>query len=168
MFLVKWAFIGLVLLPAAEIAAFMVVAVVIGWSWAILLFLATSVLGVMLLRRSGRADLDRLRGAIRRDGIGAIHFETPGVATVIAGILLVFPGFITDVIGALLLVPPLRRMAVATIGRALKKRQQRRRTSDRTVIDLAPDEWHQVSERKPRQRRRPRDPDSESRRARTP
>jgi UPF0716 family protein affecting phage T7 exclusion len=81
---------------------------------------------------------------------------------------LVFPGFITDAVGALLLVPPLRRMALATIGRALKKRRPGRQTNDRTVIDLAPDEWHQISERKPRQRRRPRDPNSESRRARTP
>jgi len=60
-------------------------------------------------------------------------------ATMIGGILLVFPGFITDLAGLLLFLPPFRRWAAAAIGRALRKRQR-----DRSVVDLTPDQWHQV------------------------
>jgi UPF0716 protein FxsA len=142
MSLVKWGFIGLLALPAAEIAVFILVALAIGWLWTIALFLATSVIGIIVLKRSGRADLDRFRSALTRDGAGAIHFEAPGLAAMIGGILLVFPGFITDVAGALLFLPPVRRWVRATIGRASRKPQPTQR--GRSVIDLAPDQWRQL------------------------
>src|SRR5215831_155848 len=63
MSLVKWTLIGLLVLPAAELFAFFLMAALIGWMWAAGLFIATSIGGVLLLRRFGRADLDRLRTA---------------------------------------------------------------------------------------------------------
>src|SRR5262245_43172792 len=167
MSLVKWTIIGLVLLPAAEIVTFVIIALLIGTLWAVLLFFATSVIGVMVLKRAGRSDLDRLRRAVTRDGIRAIHSDTPGAASVAGGILLVFPGFITDLIGAALLVPPVRRLLGATIGRALKKRREGHSPS---VIDLTPEEWHQISERSlddGGRRRRPRRSQGGSDRPRT-
>ena len=143
MSLVKWALIGLLLLPAAEIVVFVLVAMTIGWFLATVLFLATSVIGVMVLRRGGRADLVRVRAAVSKDAAQAIRGDA-GLGPMIGGILLVFPGFITDVLGALLFIGPIRRWAAATIGRAFKRRRSQR---DRTVIDLSPGEWHQVSDR---------------------
>jgi UPF0716 family protein affecting phage T7 exclusion len=154
MAVVKWTLIGLVLLPVAESAAFLLVAVTIGWFWALVLFLATSVIGILLLRQAGRANLQRLWQAVQRDGLRALHPESPGFAPVAGGILLVFPGFITDVIGALMFMPPLRRWIGATIGRAIRKRRPAQQPG---VIDLGPDEWHQVSDgtrkKRPRTRR---------------
>ena len=49
MSLVKWGFIGLFLLPVAEMAAFVAVAIAIGWFWAACLFLATTILGLSLI-----------------------------------------------------------------------------------------------------------------------
>ena len=63
MSLVKWAFIGLIALPAAELLALVMVASLIGWLRAAALFIGTSVVGVLLLRKSGRADLARFRAA---------------------------------------------------------------------------------------------------------
>ena len=78
----------------------------IGWLWAIVLFVATSAVGLMLLRRSGRGDLDRLRAALAQDGIRAVHLEMPRRRPpMLGGILLVFPGFITDVAGRRLAPP---------------------------------------------------------------
>ena len=94
MSLVKWTLIGLLALPAAELFAFFLMAALIGWLWATGLFIATSFVGVLLLRRFGRADLDRLRTAFTQEGIRALHLETPGVATMVGAILLIFPGFI--------------------------------------------------------------------------
>jgi hypothetical protein len=58
-------------------------------------------------------------------------------------------------VGALLLVPAVRRWASATMGRALRKRRQRR---DPTVVDLDPEDWHQISDRPLEDGRRSRKP----------
>jgi UPF0716 protein FxsA len=129
------------------------VAAVIGWLWTAALFVATSVLGVLLLRKSGRADLDRARNAFARDGLRAIRLETPGVAPVIGGILLVFPGFITDILGAALYVPPLRRWAAGKLAERARRAERRR---DERVIDLEPGEWHHLPNPR-RRRRKPKD-----------
>ena len=118
MSLVKWAFVGLVLFPAAEIGALILVAVMIGWLWTIALLLASSAGG-----RDSAAIVPAQRSrprppALARDGLRAVHLETPGLAPMLGGILLVLPGFITDVLGVALLVPPLRRWAANGIGQS--------------------------------------------------
>jgi UPF0716 protein FxsA len=149
MSLVKWTLIGLLLLPVAELLALLIAAALMGWPLAIGLFIATSVIGVMLLRRCGRGDLDRLRAAIARDGIGAIRVDSPGAASLLGGILLVFPGFITDVAGATLFIPAVRRWLGAKLAQARQERRRHRYQHDRHVIDLAPSEWHQIEDQRP-------------------
>jgi UPF0716 protein FxsA len=141
--LVKWAFIALLLLPAAEIGALMLVAFAIGWLQAVCLFLVTSILGVFVLRRSARRDFDRMRTDFSRHGFAAIRMDNPGIASLIGGILLVFPGFITDFAGAILLVPPLRHRIAVALTRV---RGAQRPNVRPNVVDLAPDEWRQVSQ----------------------
>jgi UPF0716 protein FxsA len=149
MSLVKWAFIALLLLPAAEIGIVILVALLIGWLWTIILFLATSAAGVILLRRSGRSDLDRARAAFAKDGFRAVHLEMPGFAPIVGGILLVFPGFITDLLGLALLVPRFRRWASARLRQAARQ-PRRSRPGEITVIDLAPNEWQQITDGRPK------------------
>jgi len=153
MSLVKWAFIGLLVLPAAEIIFFIAVAALIGWLSAVALFLTTSVAGVMLLKRSGRADLERFRAAFARDGIRAVHLESPGLATIVGGILLVLPGFITDILGVALFVPVLRRWGAAWLASAARER--RRASRDPSIIDLEPSEWQQIPDQTRGRRRKP-------------
>jgi UPF0716 family protein affecting phage T7 exclusion len=66
MSLVKWGFIGLLALPVAELLVFIVVALSIGWLLALALFLATSLIGMMVLKRSG-ADFQPGAPVRRRD-----------------------------------------------------------------------------------------------------
>jgi UPF0716 protein FxsA len=146
MSLVKWGFIGLLVLPAAELAAFILVAALIGWLAAAMLFVATSVVGVMLLRRSGRGNLERLRAAFAQEGLRAVHLETPGVAAMLGGILLVFPGFITDALGAALFVPTARHWLTVMLGKSAGAR--RRRSRDDRIIDLEPGEWRQIPDQR--------------------
>jgi UPF0716 protein FxsA len=153
MSLVKWGFVGLLLLPAAELGVFFLMTALIGWLWTIALFLGTSVIGILLLRRSGRADFARLRAAIDQEGLRAIHLDAPGLASLLGGILLVFPGFITDILGALLLLPPLRRWASAAIGRARRSRRREERSAA-GIIDLEPDHWHQIADDPPAEARK--------------
>ena len=115
MSLVKWGFIGLLALPVAELVVFIVVALSIGWLLALALFLATSLIGMMVLKRSG-ADLHRFRSDLARQGAGAIHLETPSLAAMIGGILLVVSGLYHRYRG---------RAAVAAMGPALGRQGDR-------------------------------------------
>ena len=153
MSLVKWTFIGLIALPAAELVAFVMVASLIGWVRTAALFIATSVVGVLLLRKSGRADLARFRAAFAQQGLRAVHLETPGFATMLGGILLTFPGFITDAVGAALFVPLVRGWAAGKLATLARGRGRHGRNDDR-VIDLEPDQWHQISDRRRGRRRK--------------
>ena len=150
MSLVKWGFIGLLVLPAAELATFLLVAALIGWLAAAMLFVATSVAGVMLLRHSGRDNLDRLRAAFAQEGFRAVHLETPGVAAMLGGILLVFPGFITDILGAALFLPPARRWLTGVLARSVSRRP----SQNHRIIDLEPSEWRQLPDQKRSRRRK--------------
>src|SRR5499433_1511142 len=153
MCLVKWTLIGLLVLPAAELFAFFLIAALIGWLWATGLFIATSFVGVLLLRRFGRADLDRLRTAFAQEGIRALHLETPGVATMVGAILLIFPGFITDFLGAALFLPAARQWIAAKF--ATLARGSRHTPRDAHVMELEPGEWHQIPDPRRRRRRKP-------------
>jgi UPF0716 protein FxsA len=149
MSLVKWGFVALLALPLAELAAMIAVALTVGWLWTVAACLVTSVAGAILLRRSGRTHLDRFLAAMGRDGLGAIHLESPGLPALLGGILLLIPGFITDVLGALLFLPAFRRWARGRIARSRGDSHSTGRNArgGRTVIDLSPEEWRHLPDR---------------------
>jgi UPF0716 protein FxsA len=135
----------------------LLVAALLGWPLAILLFFATSALGLFLLRKSGAGEFERLRRAVSAEGLLGIHLETPGLAPVLGGILLVIPGFVTDLVGAALFMPRCRQWASTALAKAARRRRQRSRDkSTPPVIDLDPGEWHQLSDRSLDGKRKPR------------
>jgi UPF0716 protein FxsA len=92
----------------------------IGALWTIAILIADSVIGARLLGWQGRAAWRRLREAIAAGRMP--HRELlDGAMIVVGGTLLLTPGFITDVVGLLLLLPPtravIRRAAVRSISR---------------------------------------------------
>jgi UPF0716 protein FxsA len=104
-------------LPLLEIAAFVVVGSKIGVLWTIALVILSAVAGSVLLRIQGFGALNRIRSEMaegRDPGRELAH----GFMIVLAGILLVIPGFVTDVIGLLLFIAPVREAA----WRFLKRR----------------------------------------------
>jgi len=141
--MVKWVIIAVLLLPAAEIAVFILVAAIIGLLWAVLLTFVTTLAGVLVLRRAGRGRIARLRVAVTETDKAWIEAHTGGFLTVVAGLLLFLPGFLTDLMGVVLLVGPLRRRIGTIFRRWVRHRDQRHRS----VIDLAPGEWQQVPDR---------------------
>jgi UPF0716 protein FxsA len=140
----KWVVVGLLILPIAEIVVILLVAALIGWLWVLFIVLASSLVGALVVRRSGVENLRRFRSAVEAEGIRGINLETPGLAAIVGGILLILPGFITDILGAALFVGPVRRWAAATFGWTIGRRRQRR--ADTGIIDLGPDDWRQLSE----------------------
>jgi UPF0716 protein FxsA len=96
--------------PVLEVFVFIVVGKAIGWVLALLLILCTSVLGARLLRVQGRAAIEGVSMAVaerRAPGRAALD----GALGFLGSGLLVLPGFVTDVFGALLLLPPTRALA---------------------------------------------------------
>ena len=125
-------------LPFLELVAFIAVAQALGLLWALALIGAGSFAGAMVLRHAGGNHIARVRVAMGDGGISALQADSAGTATLFAGILLLIPGFITDVFGLLLLIAPLRRTLAAFVGGNTARRR------DDGVVDLEPEQWHQV------------------------
>jgi UPF0716 protein FxsA len=154
--MVKRIIIAFLLLPAAEIAAFVLVAALVGVAGALLLMLATTLAGILVLRHSGRGRIAHFRVAVSDAEITATEVNSAGFLTVLAGLLLVLPGFLTDLVGIALLIAPVRRWCGRMARRWFQNWAEGQKRGDPSVIDLAPDEWEQVPQRKlPRRSKKP-------------
>jgi len=94
------------------------------------------VAGFLILRHSSGNHLERVRVALGNGNFTALHAESSAI--LLAGILLLIPGFITDFLALLLLVPSLRRVAAASFNTFAVRRARD------DVTDLAPEQWHKV------------------------
>jgi len=144
MSLLKWVFFGLLMLPFAEIAVFVVVGLNVGFLAALALTVLTSLAGMAVIRSAGQREVDRVRSAFGDRVITRVELDGAGFLTVLGGFLLLLPGFITDVIGLLLLLPITRAWIRATLGRAVA--QAERASGRPQVVDLDPGQWRQVPE----------------------
>lgn len=100
----------LLALPLAEIALFVLVGSHIGVLATIGLVIATTIAGSVLLRIQGFGAVARIRAAMdagTAPGRELVH----GLMIMVAGILLLLPGFMTDALGLLLFLPPVRDVA---------------------------------------------------------
>ncbi len=115
---VKLTLIPLVMLglPLAEIAVFVAVGSQIGVLATIGLVIATAIVGAVLLRVQGFGAMQNIRLAMaqqRAPGRELVH----GAMIVLAGVLLLLPGFITDTLGFLLFIPVVREWAWRVLAR---------------------------------------------------
>lgn len=106
-----WLLLIFVAVPIVEIALFIKVGGAIGLLPTLAIVIATAVAGTALMRRQGMQALARLQASIERgeDPIGPI---AEGALILVAGILLLTPGFFTDTVGLLLLVPAVRLQVI--------------------------------------------------------
>ena len=140
--MVKWIIAAILLLPLMEIAVFVLVAALVGFGWAVALLLLTTLAGSLVLRHAGRRKIALFRVAVTDNDVTGIQANTGGFLTVLAGFLLFVPGFLTDLLGAALLIGPIRR----AVGQAFHGWLRRRQT-DPSVIDLPPSEWRKEPDR---------------------
>ncbi len=101
-----------VLVPIIEIALFIQVGGWIGLWPTLAIVVLTAVIGTWMLREQGLAELARLRNSLEnmRDPSASLAH---GAMILFAGALLLTPGFFTDTVGFLLLIPTCRRAAIA-------------------------------------------------------
>ena len=78
---------AILLLPLAEIVAFILVAALVGLGAAFLLMLATTLAGFLVLRQAGRGGIARFRVAMSDTDVAGIQANASGFLTVLAGLL---------------------------------------------------------------------------------
>jgi UPF0716 protein FxsA len=108
--------------PLVELYVILQVGDAIGAVWTILILAADSVLGSLLLRSQGRAVWQRFNEAVSAGRMP--HREVvDGVLVIFGAALLITPGFVTDIVGLIFLVPPtralVRGLAMRRIGRRI-------------------------------------------------
>lgn len=105
-------------LPLLEIAGFVVVGRQIGALATVGLVLVSAMAGLMLLRHQGLGVMGRARTEIEA-GRDPSRQIAHGVMILLAAFLLIVPGFLTDIAGLLLFIPPVRDLAWNLVKRRI-------------------------------------------------
>ncbi len=118
--MVAFLIVAFIVIPIVEIAAVIQVGIWIGVWPTVFLLIAVSVFGVWLVKREGIRTWRRFR-----DQVDAREVPTDtvvdGMLLLVAGVMLMIPGFVTDILGLLLLFPPTRKLVrVMLIGRFVR------------------------------------------------
>ena len=128
--------------PLVEIYFLIEVGDVIGAGFTVFMVVLTALIGAALVRYQGFTTLARAQAEMLNSRMPALEV-IEGALLLLAGALLFIPGFVTDTLGFLLLIPPLRQ---AMVLRFLKKRVMRTpetgiydgevRDADERIIDI--------------------------------
>lgn len=143
----------LLIVPAIEIAVFIKVGQYIGaWKVVALIFLS-AILGAVLLRYQSIGVIRRIDRDIRQ-GRTPDSSLFDGFLIVVGAILMIVPGFVSDLVGLLLMIPFVRmlvrrflasRIKVFTSGNHRSGSRRRRREED--VVDLSPEDFERQTPR---------------------
>ncbi|MDM9624497.1 FxsA family protein [Rhizobium sp. S152] len=139
----------ILLMPLAEIAGFVVVGKMIGLWLTLALVLLSFIAGMTLLRRQGIGILRRMQAEGQSGALPGRELLRPAMF-VIASLLLIIPGFITDIIAILMFIPPVRDLAWRYISRrfvvvgskgGFTASSRPGRQSDPKVVDLDEEDY---------------------------
>lgn len=130
---------GFLAVPLIEIATLIEVGHWLGVWKTLTLLLASAAIGVILVRSQGLAVLYRMQRSLSRGELPLVE-AADGFFLMVAGALLILPGFVSDVFGFLLLIPPIRRY----LGRAFRHhvRMPEGAVIEGVFHDVSPDDPH--------------------------
>ena len=127
------------ILPLVEIALFIVIGGQIGLWPTLALIILGGLSGVLILRANQARAVQVMERGLR--GISPGTFLAQGAFQVVAGILLILPGFLTDTIGLLLMIPPLQRAILAWVRARVEVREVHMRTAPQGSGDIIEGEY---------------------------
>lgn len=139
----------LILWPIAEIATLVWVGGRIGLINTVGLVLLAAFGGLALFRSVGFGLLRRVQAELSAGRMPA-SAVLEGFVVLLAGLLLLLPGFLSDVFAFLLLFAPIRRLLIAVVAARVSVTTMTgadRRRADDGVVDLDADEWQRGTER---------------------
>lgn len=139
----------LLVVPILEITVFILIGGEIGIFATLALIFLTAVIGSILLRIQGFAILSKIRTDMEQNRLPGRELGN-GAMILVAGILLLTPGFVTDTVGFALFVPAIRNALWQFLVRNLKIVTVGGQTSTQTpgngdeedIIDFDPDEYY--------------------------
>lgn len=108
MHIFKWLLLAFLFIPLIEIYLLIKVGGMIGALPTVGLVIFTAVLGAALLRHQGFHTVSEIQSQLQRGGLPAAPL-IEGLFLLVAGALLLTPGFFTDAVGFAFLIPPVRR-----------------------------------------------------------
>ena len=126
-----WIFIVLLVIPLIEIRIFALVAAETGVLPAILFCMLAAIIGTAILRAEGFRTLIAVQSCLIRKEM-PVRAVFDGVCRIIAGILLILPGFFSDFLALLLLAPQVRSQLYRVMGRRF---DEQGRPRDPNVIE---------------------------------
>lgn len=144
-------FLIFLLVPLVEITLFVLIGQAIGLWPTLLGVLVTALAGSFVLRIQGMALFAEIRETMGR-GMLPARALADAMMVGIAGVLLLTPGYFTDLLGVLLLVPPVRnalyallrsRMRVVSTTYTGSGRPAERQVPENGTIDLDEEDWRQ-------------------------
>lgn len=104
---------------AAEVIFLVMVTNALGW-WTVALLIFSTLLGCWLLQREGRRTWGALLESLGRGSLPPGR-TADAVLVMVGGLLLIMPGFISDIVGLLLLIPQSRHLVRSTLGKLFGK-----------------------------------------------
>ncbi len=128
-------------LPLIEVWLLVEVGGLVGAWWTVALCVATAVAGASIVRHQGRSTLERVRTTLRQ-GRMPLGDMFAGACILVAGVMLLVPGFFSDATGFLLLVPFCRGLLALVLGRFIHVAAPQPRAGGHTIEG----EWEPVDD----------------------
>lgn len=100
----RWLLLTLLIVSALEIGVFLWIGGLIGPLWVVLLILLTGIFGIMLAKQQGVEAWNRARISMN-SGEPPTEYIIDGICIFIGAVFLFTPGFITDIVGFMLVIP---------------------------------------------------------------
>ena len=107
----RYLFFLFLVVPIIEIMFLLKASDIIGAGWTILLVVATAALGAALVKQQGLSTLQSVQMKTAQGQVPAMEVAE-GAAIMVAGALLLTPGFFTDAFGFACLIPPIRQTVI--------------------------------------------------------
>lgn len=116
-------FLLFLVVPFVELFVILQVGRAIGALNTIAVLVMVSIVGAWLVKREGLSVVRRAQERVRQGAVPATEL-VDGVLILFAGALLLTPGFVTDMVGVLLLLPPIRAALRVGVTRRLRRQAE--------------------------------------------
>lgn len=143
-----WLFLVLVAVPIVEIGLFIELGGFLGLWPTLGIVVLTALLGSVLLRTQGLSTVEELRRTTET-GQSPAGPLAHGALILVAGLLLLTPGFFTDSIGFLLMVPPIRTVLIKWIATRAQMKMYASAANSQQAPDVIDGEFEVVDDETP-------------------
>jgi len=117
--------ISLLLLPLIELIIFLLAGNIIGITETLIIVIGTGILGGVLLKKQGLKAIRNVQVQLNQ-GIMPGDAILDSFCVLVGGLLLLFPGFLTDIVGVIILFPPTRRIGKNLLMRSIQRKLQKK------------------------------------------